>query len=328
MKILIVRFSSIGDIVLCSPIVRALHNADHECHFLTKSSFRSVVDFSPHIQKLITIDRKLEESLEILRNENYDAIIDLHKNFRSRILALKLGVKRYSFSKLNFKKWVLVNLGWNLLPDVHIVDRYFEGIRKLGIGNDGKGLSFFIDPRLSASNILSQYGLIDDSYIVWAIGAAHATKRYPFQKVAEVCNRISTHTKIVLLGGKQEMRAAEFIRSETSAEVLALCGLTSIQESALLIEHSSFVISNDTGMMHIAAALKKSIISLWGSTIPAFGMYPYYGDENIVNVRSELDNLPCRPCSKIGFDKCPKRHFNCMNQMDETDLIETIKSLL
>ena len=145
-KILIIRFSSIGDIVLTSPVIRCLKlQTGSEIHYLTKQPFVALLKNNPHVSKVFAIDKSVGEVLPALRREKYDYIIDLHHNLRTFILKWRLPfVKSYAFKKLNFEKWLLTNFKINRLPKTHIVDRYLETVKSLGVKNDGQGLDFFL----------------------------------------------------------------------------------------------------------------------------------------------------------------------------------------
>lgn len=118
------------------------------------------------------------------------------------------------------------------------------------------------------------------------------------------------------MGGPEDQIVGQGIADRVS-HVLNFCGMCSIAQSALLIESSQLLITHDTGMMHVGAALRKPILSIWGNTIPDFGMYPFYPrDQNIPSQMFEVPNLSCRPCSKIGHKVCPKGHFKCMINQD------------
>lgn len=319
-KFLILRFSSIGDIVLTSPVVRCLKQQvkDAEIHFLTKKNFASVIEHNPFIDKKIYLEEKLSGLMPHLKNEKYDCIIDLHNNLRTLKLKSQLGVKSFSFNKLNIEKWLLVNLKMNRLPDVHIVDRYMETVKSLGVVNDGKGLDYFISQE-DGSAIHKLPEEVQKDYIAFVIGAKHNTKKLPIEKIISLCKKIKR--PVVLLGGKEDFEAGEKIVSAVQPQaIFNACGKFSLNESAALIKQASKVITHDTGLMHIAAAFKKEIISVWGNTVPEFGMSPYYGNFEFRNSRFEIKNLPCRPCSKIGFEKCPKGHFRCMVEQDENKI--------
>ena len=329
-KFLVIRFSSIGDIVLTSPVVRCLKQQvkDAEVHFLTKKSFSAVIEHNPFIDKKIYLEgahpnlpegkaseNPLSKLIRQLKKENYDFIIDLHHNLRTLKLKRALGVKAFSFDKLNIEKWLLVNLKINRLPDIHIVDRYMKTVASFGVMNDGKGLDYYISVE-DGDAIQKLPPAFHQGYVAFVIGAKHNTKKLPDEKIISICKKINH--PIVLMGGKEDFETGEkIVAALQSQTIFNACGKFSLNESAALIKFSTRVISHDTGLMHIAAAYKKEIISVWGNTIPEFGMSPYYGDFSISNLKSEVLHLSCRPCSKIGFDKCPKGHFKCMVNQDE-----------
>ena len=311
LKILVVRFSSIGDIVLTTPVVRMLKTQlNTEVHFLTKAPYVSLFKNNPYVDSVFQINKSINEVISDLKTENYDYVIDLHSNLRTQILKLKLGVTAKSFNKLNWEKFFLTNFKTNILPDVHIVDRYLDTIKFLGITNDNKGLDFF----LSDADKLD-FAEYPKDYIAFVIGGQHATKILPTAKIISICKKLNK--AVLLIGGPDDKSAGDEISKASGA--INTCGDHSLLQSAFLIKNSAYVISHDTGMMHIAAAFKKKIYSVWGNTIPEFGMYPYLSDKNSKMI--EVQNLSCRPCSKIGFDKCPKGHFKCMQEIDENQFL-------
>ena len=319
-KILIIRFSSIGDIVLTTPVVRCLHKQlGAEVHYLTKKNFKGIVENNPYVKHVWTIDKDVSEISTDLKAENFDYVIDLHKNLRSLQVKRALSTASFVFHKLNVEKWLMVNFKINRLPDVHIVDRYMKTVETLGVKNDGLGLDYFIPAKdevdIATLNIPPQY-------IAFVIGAAHATKRLPRQKIVEICNGIKL--PIVLLGGKDDLENSQFIENQTIGDVINLCGQLNLNQSASVVRQAKTVITHDTGLMHIAAAFRKDIVSVWGNTIPEFGMTPYLPTNG--STFFEVNNLKCRPCSKIGFDKCPKGHFRCMNDQNTEGVISAINN--
>jgi len=324
-KVLIIRFSSIGDIVLTSPVIRCLktQSPDTEIHYLTKKQNHSILKANPYISKFWLFDDNFNELIPELKSENFTFVIDLHKNFRSRLVIFRLGKPSASFPKLNFRKWLLVNTKINILPGIHVVDRYFRALQHLNIRNDGQGLDYFIPPdkEVDLSGIFSGN---DADYIAFSIGGKHNTKIFPEDKIITVCQNVDK--PVILLGGIEDKERAERIIIQCGTNVINGCGRFTINQSASLIRQSKKVITNDTGLMHIAAAFNKPVISLWGNTVPAFGMYPYLPEAFINNSRIfEVNNLSCRPCSKIGFDRCPKQHFRCMNDQDADLIINSLK---
>ncbi len=312
MKILILRFSSIGDIVLTSPVMRCIKTRfpHYTVHFATKKQFASLLKYNPYVDKLHLLEGSLSDFCKELKDEKFDVILDLHHNLRTLSIWSSLRIRRHSVDKLNWEKWLMVRFKINILPYVHIVDRYMETARHLGVDNDGKGLDFFIDPNETISHLS-----IPERYSVYAIGGQHNTKKLPFEKQVELLSKIPM--PVMLIGGKEDAGQGEKL-SAVSANVLNFCGKLSIHQSALLMQGAERIYSHDTGMMHIAAALKKPVVSIWGNTIPEFGMTPYYPSDfpKKSGVIKEVVGLDCRPCSKIGFEKCPLGHFNCMMQQE------------
>lgn len=320
MKILIIRFSSIGDIVLTTPVIRAIKQQipNSEVHFATKKHFGLLLENNPYIDKLQLFDKQLLQFAKMLKNEKYDVVIDLHHNLRTRIIKSIIKVKTYHFDKLNWEKWLIVKFKINILPYVHIVDRYLQACNALGVVNDGKGLDFFIDKKTNLNGLWQT----DSEYYVYAIGGQHATKKMPLNKQLELMKLLNL--PVVLIGGKEDIHQGKLIAKEC-ATVINLCGSLSIHQSALLIKNSQRLFTHDTGMMHIAAALKVPIVSIWGNTIPDFGMSPYYPLNTEIDQKIlEVSELTCRPCSKIGYSACPKKHFKCMQALDFSEVPEWI----
>ncbi|MFI5149310.1 MAG: glycosyltransferase family 9 protein [Bacteroidia bacterium] len=323
-KILVIRFSSIGDIVLTSPVLRCLKlQLGSEVHFLTKKEFAPLVQSNPYLDKIWTIDDKVQEVTEVLKKENFDFVADLHHNLRSRQVKRALGKPSASLDKLNIKKWLLVNFKSKGMPDIHVAERCLQAVSSLGVKDDGNGLDFFIPPSEEVDT--DSIPRLRKGYIGFVIGAQHATKRLPAEKILDICKKLDE--TIVLLGGKEDAAVAEKISRELPERVINACGQYSILQSASLVRQAKKIITHDTGLMHIAAAFKKEIISVWGNTVPAFGMYPYrsgHGEKG-AGIIVEVKGLSCRPCTKIGFNKCPKGHFRCMKDIDDAQIVKAVK---
>jgi len=320
-KFLIIRFSSIGDIVLTSPVVRCLKQQvpEAEIHFLVKDKFQSVVAHNPYIDKIHVLAHSWELMIEELKTESYDYIIDLHHNVKTLRVKKALKVKAFSFYKLNIQKYLLTAFKINLLPKTHIVDRYLKTVESFGVKNDGQGLDYFIaeEEQTKLKDIPASH---QAGYIACVIGAAHNTKKWPVHKWKQFCTEIKH--PVILLGGPEDREAAETIASVDDIKVYNACGKFSLNESADLVRKAKLVITHDTGLMHIAAAFKKPIISIWGNTVPAFGMTPYFGAAMVPDVIMQVHKLWCRPCSKIGYNKCPFGHFKCMEKIAVEDLLQ------
>lgn len=332
MKVLILRFSSIGDIVLTTPVIRCIKQQvkNAEVHYCTKKGFKTLVENNPYIDKYFLLEDKLSDLLPQLKGEKYDYIIDLHNNLRTQMIKLSLwNVKSYSFDKINWQKFLYVKFKMkNIMPKKHIVDRYLEPVIKaLNIKNDDQGLDYFIPERDEVPmNWLPE--AFQNGFVAYAIGGQYFTKQLPTKRIIEICERINK--PIVLLGGPDDAKVAEEIEtffSPTSESayyekglkeeldkqtiVFNACGKFNLNQSASLLKQSRLVFSHDTGLMHMAAAFQKEIYSIWGNTTPELGFYPYQTRFTIY----ENKDLDCRPCSKIGYHECPKGHFKCMNNI-------------
>lgn len=296
-----------------------------EIHYVTKKSFVSVLEHNPYITKIHAFDGAFNKMAKILHSENFDFIVDLHHSLRSRRLLLKLSKPSSSFRKLNFRKWLLVKTKLNIMPKVHVVDRYFDAVDKLDVKNDLNGCDFFIDPNLTLPTIIEQF-LVRSHVVALAVGSKHATKQLPVEKIRELLNL--TTFSVILLGAKEDVEKANEIIPGFEDRVLSACGQLSLQQSAMTLSKCKALITGDTGMMHIAAALQVRIFSLWGNTVPAFGMTPYLPKKSSLADIIEIEGLKCRPCSKLGYKRCPKEHFNCMLNHDMTIIAHKISTYL
>ncbi len=323
-KFLVVRFSSIGDIVLTTPVVRHLKKQvdNAEVHYLTKQSFAPLLETNPYIDKVHAFNGDMKTCLKGLREEGFDYIIDLHHN--TRTARIKFGLKRMDFSvrKLNVQKWLLVNFKVNRLPDMHMVDRNMETISSFIEESDEGGLDYFIpqEGQIQLSQLPEPFR---NGYTGLSIGAQHETKKLPLGLLIELCNKL-THP-VIILGGPGDRETGESILAALPGKpLLNSCGNYSIHQSASLVQQARLLITHDTGLMHIGAAFGKKIITIWGNTVPAFGMSPFKSDPSSLGF--EVSGLSCRPCSKIGFQKCPKKHFKCMMDQNIDGIAVTARS--
>lgn len=324
-KVLVIRFSSIGDIVLTTPVVRALKTqleGDTIIHYITKDSYAPIVESNPNVSKVFAIKEQVSEVADQLIEENYDYIIDLHKNIRSAQVKSQLKKVTFSFDKLNFKKFLLVSFGVDKLPDLHIVDRYLETLRGFGVEDDQQGLEFYIPPQDEVAMDSLPSGF-QKAYSVWVIGAAHEGKKMTASKVKKIVDQMTT--PVILVGGKDDQESGDLIAAGNDL-IYNACGKYSVNQSASIIKNSQLVISGDTGMMHIASAFQKDIISLWGCTSPKFGMYPYRPGKDSVIL--EPTQLKKRPCSKLGNSCKYGMENKCIDQIGDEILLKEIEARL
>ncbi|NEX13605.1 MAG: glycosyltransferase family 9 protein [Prosthecochloris sp.] len=319
-NILVIRFSSIGDIVLTTPVLRRLHAAYPEAaiDYCIKSPFVSLVKPSPYLNNVYT-------PAEPPRGY-YDIVVDLQNNLRSRSLLRSISFDRlYRYQKRNWKKLLLVRAGLDLFDKTEsVVDRYMASLAGSAVNGDDKGCELWLseDDRSYAASVSDSDGL----QLAVCFGANHLTKRYPPQKFASVVERLvrQFRLRVFLLGGAEDMPQADEILAaispEVASRVLNLAGKTSLTESAAVLEMCDAVLTNDTGLMHIASAFEKQLFVLFGSSVARFGFLPY----NTPCSLFEVPDLKCRPCSHIGRDHCPEGHFRCMLDIPEQSIAEKI----
>jgi ADP-heptose:LPS heptosyltransferase len=320
-KILVIRFSSIGDIILTTPVLRIIKtqlDGRIELHYLTKKSFEPLLKNNPHIDKLILMDNEISEVRELIKSSNYHYVIDLHRNLRSAVARKMAKGLDFVFNKHNIEKWFLVNFGLDFLPRKHVVRRYIEAADALGLKEDGVGCEFF--PDKGSSNPILKSGTVKvGGYLVIAVGAAHEGKRMTCRQIAAICDR--AEVPVVLLGGKGD----EYL-GDLALSALNQIGLTSIDESALILRDASAVISGDSGMMHLAAAMGSKVISIWGCTSPRFGMEPYKPHPDSIIL--EPEGRTRRPCSKLG-NRCKYGMKNkCITAVSTERILEAVNRLI
>ncbi len=333
MKFLVIRFSSIGDIVLTTPAIRCLkQQVEHaEVHFLTKQSMKAVTEGNPYIDRFHYFNGNLDSLIKTLQEEKFDYIIDLHKNFRTWRIKKALKVPALSYHKEVIEKVLLTRLHINKMAGRHIVERCIDALATLGVQNDGKGMDYFIpaDVRVKAEDLPLSHSA---GFVAIVIGASYYTKKLPVYKLRELCSKIAY--PIVLVGGKEDKTEGEKIAETDPVKIYNACGKFSLHESADIIRQSKLVISHDTGMQYIACALNKPVLAIWGGTSPALDVEPYYGTEQMQQHSQPayhnfiVKGLPCQPCSNYGTKTCPRAHFKCMQDQDIDLIVKTAYTYL
>jgi heptosyltransferase-2 len=324
MRILVIRFSSIGDIVLASPVFRCLKQQlpGAEVHLLTKHKFRAVTEANPYIDKFHYFSDDLGALVDKLRKVEFDAVIDLHKNFRSYRVKWALGKPSYAFRKLSLEKFLLTRLRIDRMPQRHITQRSLDAVRPLGVTDDGGGLDHFIPVTASLAGQPLPFGV--GQYIALVIGASYETKKLPAERLIELCRLIDL--PIVLVGGPEDKEDGERVKGLDPTRIFNACGPYDLHQSSIIVRDARLVISHDTGMQYIACAFRKKVLAIWGGTSPRLQVEPYYGHKDPVPYRNFLvEGLRCQPCSNYGMKKCPEGHFNCMKQLDLSAIASTVR---
>ena len=307
-----------GDIVLTTPVLRWLHTQKNaEVHYLTKQQFSSLIDSNPNVSKLHLLNDSIDSTISALKKEHFDLVIDLHKNIRSKKVCKSLATEHLTFKKLNIQKWLFVNFKLNFLPKNHIVDRYAEALETLGLDTADRSIDFYFPSDYFFN--LAQHGLMQKDYICIVIGGTYATKQIPVSIIASLIHRLKK--SIVLLGGgDNDEHKANKIMSLCNNIPLNLVNKISITDAAYVIQQSSGIITSDTGLMHIASSFDIPIQAVWGNTSPHFGMHAYR--PNTGTITNYVVKLSCQPCSKLGSDKCPRGHFDCMLKQDVEQIVK------
>jgi ADP-heptose:LPS heptosyltransferase len=316
MKILVIRFSSMGDIIYTTPVVRCLKKQlpKAEIHFLTKPAFQYIYENNPYVDKLLFLKPTLFETIKTIKAEHYDYIIDLHNNLRTTLIKLNTRIKSSTYKKQPILKWLSLKFNIKLIKPIHLVERYMEAVSFLGVKNDEQPIDYYIKTDHQLNQLLPASH--QNNYVVFIIGATHFTKRMPNEKIISICKQINH--PVVLLGGNDVKANGQEIATK-AANVYNACGITTLDESVFLVSKAVSVIGFDTGLTHIAEAFDKPIVSIWGGTAPELlGVQPYKIKEALV---AGVD-LPCRPCSKFGLAECPLGHFKCMNDMPENIIVD------
>ena len=317
MKILVIRFSSMGDIIYTTPVVRCLKKqlTGSEIHFLTKPIFKYIYDNNPYVDRLLLLKPTLAETIEEIKAEKYDYIIDLHNNLRTSLIKLRTGIKSSTYKKQRIRKWLSLKFNLKLVPPIHLVERYLKTVKFLGVKNDGKPIDYYVKAEYDLEKLLpaSHQG----NYVAFVIGATHFTKRMPNDKIISICRQINQ--PVVLLGGEDVKANGEEIANTVGKNIYNACGSTSLDESVYLVSKASRTLGFDTGLTHIAEAFDKPIASIWGGTVPELlGVQPYMvKDAEVIGIK-----LSCRPCSKFGLEKCPLGHFKCMKDIPENVVVD------
>ncbi|MBL7941419.1 MAG: glycosyltransferase family 9 protein [Flavobacteriales bacterium] len=322
-RILVIRFSSIGDILLTTPVLRCISRqfeGGAEIHYLTKQSYREVIEGNPYVHQLHTINESVQEVLPELEKIGFDYIIDLHRNIRTSIIRRRLKLITFSLNKMNFRKWCMVNVPFYHGEVPHIVVRYLDTLKTFGVTDDGGGLDYVVAASASARMMEARL-LPEGPFVAWSIGGAHAGKRMGTAGVIAVLKK--TMVPVVLLGGKAESEMGRQIQ-EAIPQVINLSGQLSLSESAAVLQRAAVVVSGDTGLMHLAAALSRPMVSLWGCTTPSLGMSAWRPHpESIILEPSDRRR---RPCSKLG-NRCKYGSERCIDHLKSDEVVSAIEKL-
>ena len=336
-NILVIRLSSIGDILLTTPLIRLLRRRfpNARIDYLVKEQFAALLRTSPYIDELYTLDTRqghsaLKRLYRSLLKSGYDLVVDVHNNFRSAYLRRLRGARVVKLRKYKLQRFVLVKFGWNFYSSVRPVhQRYIDTVAGFGIHDDRLGLEFFPDPEAQrrVDDLLKQKGWnAGKATIAIVPGASKETKRWPVERFDKAAQQLGAEfdAQILLLGDTRDARLTDILRQSLGNAAIDFAGKLDIMESACALNRAHLALTNDSGLMHMAAALDKPVVSIFGSTVRELGFFPV-GRRTVV---IENNNLSCRPCTHIGRASCPKKHFKCMQDIDADEVFQAAAELL
>ena len=291
---------------------------------MTKASYQDLLIHNPHVSQIHLLKDSFKTIASQLQAEHFDFIIDLHNNLRSWRVSHALSLPTARFEKYNWTKYRMTRFQTQGLQVPHIVERYGATLNRLGLALDDGGLEFYIPEEISTQaqeNLKSSpVGEQMENVLAVVLGASYKTKRWISSYFVELLQRLQR--PVLLLGGKDMVEEAQEIAESLTIPKFNLVGKVGLLEAAATMRLCEAVLAHDTGFMHIAAAFQMKIYSLWGNTVPEFGMTPYKTPHEIF----EVDSLSCRPCSKLGFDDCPQRHFKCMQDLSPEEVFNRIQN--
>ncbi|KAA3618016.1 MAG: glycosyltransferase family 9 protein [Calditrichaeota bacterium] len=332
-KILIIRLSSIGDIILTTPLIRLLRKQfpDAQIDYVTKSRFADLLRYNTRISNLFEFSEPgdfaiLRATRQLIYEQHYNAIIDLHKNFRSLILSVRQNTQFTGrLRKQALRRAALVKLGWNRYSEIRpVMQRYIDVAAPLNIQDDGEGTELFIPKNIEAG--------FDDAHgssfsktasaIALAPGAGYFTKKWPVENYQQLALAIvKSGKKCFVLGGPDDTGLGQKVAA-VSPQIVDLTGKLSLLESAAALKKMAHLVTNDTGLMHMAEAVKTPVTAIFGSTVRQLGFFPFLQESRVF----ENLALSCRPCTHVGRHSCPKGHFLCMKSIGPDEIIKYVLS--
>jgi len=340
-KILLIRMSSIGDVILTSPLIRQLRRnfPEAQIDYIVRTEYADLIKYNPHVTHTLQYDvqtgrKGLRELKEYLKKQGYDAVFDLHRNFRSAYLRrFSSGTLLFKINKNRIIRLLLTKFNINLYRKIYesplsIAEKYLKTGSELTHMNDDMRLDLFLPQKIADKGKQLWRKLEYENFgVIIAPGARHFTKQWPAELFGELIMRIhqTYGWRTLLVGSLDEQSLAMTIQQKTGVGACEVAtGYFSLLEAAALIKACPLFISNDSGLMHVAAAFEKSQIAIFGSTTEELGFFPVNPKAVVV----ENKNLKCRPCTHIGRKSCPKKHFKCMVEITPQKVLKVVKELV
>ncbi len=340
-KILIIRLSSLGDVLLASPLLRQLREKfpTAQIDFLTRPEYSDLFRYNPHLTRVLLFDTThsfgyLWHWRARIGREGYDTILDIHNSLRSNILTRVPGFRTriYRIRKNQWIRFLLVRFKINLYLKFHrrilpVWEKYMRTAFSLGVRDADGHLELFLSPESEKTAVEFFNHLPGAGWeIAVAPGARHFTKRWPEEFFSETITYLFREHgwRSLLLGSAAEVSTIENILARVpDGAAISVAGKFSILESAALIRRCRVLVSNDSGLMHVGNALGIPMVAIFGSTVRELGFYPERSAITIL----ENAGLYCRPCSHIGRNECPEGHLRCLREIPPKLVVDAIREM-
>jgi heptosyltransferase-2 len=330
-RILLVRFGSLGDVLLTTPLVRVLR-ARHPAATITavtKQAWAPLLSANPHLDEVVAVapGQSLVPLARALRSARYTHLLDLHGSVRTRVLRLLVPGPWSGYDARRRARLTLIRSHRDIYPDqVPVAERYFEAAGDLDVSPDGRPAELFISPAAEAraEAWLARSGLEGDRpLVVLAPGAAHATKRWPVRHWRRLAADLNQRAcRVAVIGGPADRVIAAEIAGSAGGMAASAAGELDLQASGALLRRARVAVTGDTGPMHLASGVGTPLVALFGPTVRQFGFFPYRARSVVL----ERD-LPCRPCSSKGSPRCPLGHHRCLEDIAPEDVLKTMLEL-
>ncbi|MFH1223073.1 MAG: glycosyltransferase family 9 protein [Pseudomonadota bacterium] len=333
MRILIIRFSSLGDITMATAMPRVLRKKfpDAEIDFATAEEFKDVIEWNPYLDKKMYLSRgggigELFRVLREIKSNKYDVIIDAHRSIRSTIICmLTPSVKKLYLNKRTLQRLLLIYLKLNVFKRIELqIVEYIKPLKRLGVFYDGKGTEIFIPADVKErvkKAMLVKIKNFGQKKLVGFVPSAHwPGKRWSVDNFKDLAGLITKElgADIIIVGGKKDTFCADIARSYDNVHSFA--GEFGIAESAAALSMCELVVANDTGMMHVAEAVEVDVVSIMGPTSYEFGCYPHRPKSRVVEI-----DMWCRPCSKNGQGVCIRSGKRpCLNDVTPEMVLDKV----
>jgi len=309
-KVLLIRLSSLGDLVIMSSLIEFLFHKGVRIHIALYERFSDLFEGDPRVEKLIKIKRDFNgkwRGLEDVRKVKYDLVVDLHRKLYPSVIALASRTKYRAYVRKNSIVRRFAVLYKRGIKEDPIYVRYVKAVSK-----------YFEIDRIPYPKLVSfkepEFSL-PYNYTVIVPGASKHTKRWPIDYYIDLGKRINTsyNLPVVVVGNER-------LADSYPEGFINLARSTTLRELLYILKNAHFVVSNDTGPAHMAAAVGTPLFVIFGPTIPEFGFRP--AGEGFI--RTLEKDLPCRPCTLHGGDKCPLGHFRCMLEIKPEEVFNEI----